>query len=174
MQTVSDGDDATSPVVEVLLLRANRGRIAYRRIVGPVAAGEHPDDAAARLAAMQPRATGQAARRGGPPLALLHSTSWRYADGILVLTYAGLPDPLPWLPARRLTSMRIAASADPTRPSAPDVQVTHVVAHACRHLAWLAATDPVAANAMADHPDLHTTIDQYEPAPAGGLALAIP
>jgi hypothetical protein len=149
-------------LVEVYLLRCQPGgRLAYRRAAGRLGASESPDDAAGRIA-MPP--AGQAG-----PMAV-HSTSWRHrADGSIVLTYAVLPDPSPSLPAVPITSFGIARGTDPRRPSPPRVHREEVAAHAARHLALLADTDPVVRQVLAEYPELNCALTALPRLPAGQL-----
>lgn len=64
---------------------------------------------------------------------VLHSTSWRYEDGILTLTYLGYSDELPIDPLPLV--LKTGAHADGDGADA-------VVAHAVRHLAFLVHQDP--------------------------------
>lgn len=67
------------------------------------------------------------------------------AFGSFVLTYAVAPDPSPQLPATPLTAPAVICSGDPIRPTPPDLHAHHIAAHAVRHLAYLADTDPAVA-----------------------------
>jgi hypothetical protein len=98
---------------------------------------------------------------------LLHSTSWRYEDRQVVLTYVALPDPV--------TSARhepvgetVATGDDAMRPS-PAPKLCDVAAHACRHLAFLAATDRQVRTALDRHPRLSRHLRRYDPDVAGEL-----
>ena len=80
----------------------------------------------------------------GEPL-VIHSTSWRRARGAVVRTFAAAlgadaGERFDSAPARRVALARNSATAPPSSVSA--AQVTE---HALRHLAWLAADDPVVA-----------------------------
>ena len=73
----------SSVVVELILLSAHDGRLRYRSLQRALPDGVHPDVMARDLAGF-----------GGDradPARLLHSTSWRFAAGSVVLTYAALP-----------------------------------------------------------------------------------
>ena len=151
-------------LVEVYLLRCRPdGLLAYRREAGPLVPGEAPDDAAGQLGT----------RPGGPgdAVAVLHSTSWRHLqDGTIVLTYAALPDPEPDRPAVPILDPGLARSADPRRPSPPEVTHEQVAAHAARHFSLLAGTDPLVRLALEQFPDLSRALAPLVPAPAGQLA----
>jgi len=141
-------------VVEVLALRLTAcGHLAYRlEAVG--LGGDAPDAAALRAAGV----TAATAAAG----TVSHSTSWRYTgDGAVVLTYALTPDPAVDLPAQILAPGGVVCSPRPLHPSPGDVHDHHVAAHAVRHLAQLAATDPTVAVAAARHPELWRELVRY-------------
>lgn len=149
-----DAPDAPPTVlVEALLLRHDPTEgFAYRRLITALARGVRPDDTARRLARLAEDDDSH----------LVHSTSWRATDeGQIVLTYLLHPDPAPDLPATPLPDPRaIARSPRPGRPSPPELRTHHVAAHAVRHLAFLARTDPaVAAHLTAHLADRPTTAD---------------
>jgi len=100
----------------------------------------HPDQEALGLA-------------GEVPGAVLHSTSWRDDDGVLVLTYAVVL-PLGAALSAPLLEPSVVCSSDPRRPSPPVLHVHHVVAHAVRHLSDLLRRDPVVIAALAAHPEV--------------------
>ena len=150
-------------LVEVYLLRCRAdGRLAYRRQTTLLGPGETPDAAAGRAA------TGTGSRADA--VAVLHSTSWRHLDdGTIVLTYAALPDLEPGghaVPIRDFTSAR---SADPRRPSPPGVRHQQVAAHAARHLALVASTDPLVRLVLDRFPDLGRALAPLAKVPAGQL-----
>jgi len=151
-------------MVEVYLFRpAPAGLLAYRCLSGYLNAAESPDMAAARIGGI---AAGPAE---GP--AALHSTSWRHrADGSIVLTYAVLPDPRPDLPAVPLASLGIARGARPDRPSPEQVNRDQVAAHAARHLAMVARTDPGVRGVVTGYPALGRVLEALPGAPAGQLS----
>jgi hypothetical protein len=64
---------------------------------------------------------------------LVHSTSWRYEHDCLTLTYLGYSDDLPF------GELRLALPRD---ANAVGAGVASVVAHAVRHLAFLARQQP--------------------------------
>ena len=149
-------------LVEVYLLRCDPGgQLAYRRTAGYLGPGETPDAAAGRTV------PGPADRS----VALLHSTSWRHrGDGTIVLAYAGLPDPDQDRAAEPIRTFDPAASGDPRRPSPQRVSHEQVAAHAARHLAFLARTDPVVRLALGESPQLARALADLDGAPAGQLA----
>lgn len=80
--------------------------------------------------------------------AFLHSTSWRFAEGIVFLTYVGAPDPDLAAPAVPLTIAEVPHSHSATQPHPALLTIEHVAAHAVRHLAFLLPTDPVIQAAL--------------------------
>jgi hypothetical protein len=84
---------------------------------------------------------------------VVHSTSWRYGDGAVVLTYVAVvepperlpPDSLVELPLGRSELARGEAMAPPK-----GIQVQAVLEHALRHLSWLVRDDPAIASALED------------------------
>lgn len=156
----------TVPVqVETILLGAANGRLTYRLRSATLREREHPDACALALSGLPGDEPGVP---GGP---LLHSTSWRFDPGGVVLTYAALPDPDPTGALPLLSPPELAASVDALAPSPPAVAAEHVVVHACRHLAWLRRTDPLVRTLAVDLPELWDLIDRWPPAPAGRPTL---
>jgi hypothetical protein len=98
---------------------------------------------------------------------MLHSTSWRHTTAGLVLTYAALPDPLPHLAEADVAADGMRAGAGPLMPSPPSIDSQAVAAHACRHLALLHTSDPLAADAARHQPDLWLLIAKLTPGAAG-------
>jgi hypothetical protein len=95
---------------------------------------------------------------------LVHSTSWRAEQGRLVLTYmvAVRPptEPSAWLadePVRRTELARGDAMGPPVA-----IDVTQVIEHAFRHLAWLVKDDEVVRDTL---PDWRSFLAEYEPEP---------
>ena len=84
---------------------------------------------------------------------VVHSTSWRYAEGRIVLTYVVVvdspqelpPDSLQVAPVERSDLARGAAMAPPE-----SITVNAVLEHAVRHLAWLWRNDPAISTALTD------------------------
>ncbi|WP_433332864.1 hypothetical protein [Spirillospora sp. CA-294931] len=152
------GVDARPVVVEVFPLRADGGRPAYRRCAGTLTRGDDPDSAARRLAGV----------RDERPL--VHSTSWRCLDdGRLVLTYVVAPDPEPERPATLLGDADLAHGESIDRPSPARVDVDQVVAHAVRHLVFLAEHDP---ELLSRDPRLARALEGWTPGLAGRCPVA--
>lgn len=139
---------ADMALVEAVLLGARSGRLYFRTVGRRLGDGEHPDACARDLA--------------GPGVSLLHSTSWRYMAGEIVLTYAALPDPSPG--GVPVPDIPTTPATDPLAPSPAEVRPEAVAAHACRHLAFLRHTDPTVATHATELWDL---IDAFTPALAG-------
>ncbi|WP_157963567.1 hypothetical protein [Actinocorallia populi] len=151
------GEPPVRPVVvEVVVLRAvPEGGLAYRSARGGLLPDEDPVRAARRLAG-----AGE----------WVHSTSWRYTDeGHVVLTFAVAPEPEEWRPAKPLAETGIARGPLPGRPAPDAVSVEQVAAHAVRHLAFLAAHDPVAGGFLAGHPLLARALEAWPGGVAGQL-----
>jgi hypothetical protein len=142
-------------VVETVLLSARAGQVWFRTVARQLGAEEHPDICARSLA--------------GPGVGLLHSTSWRHADGGIVLTYVALPDPAPTADAFPVPDLPAVRGMSALAPSPPVVLPSDVAAHACRHLAFLRHTDPHIAAHTADAGALWDLIDMFTPAVAGLL-----
>lgn len=105
------------------------------------------------------------------PLAprVAHSTSWRYEEGRVILTYIVVveppthlaPDSLVAIPVARATIARGEAMAPP-----PAIGVAAVLEHALRHLAWLVKDDAAIAAAL---PDWLDALSAYTPEPFRAL-----
>ena len=132
--------------VEVLLLRLlPDGGLGHRWARGTATADASPDERAVELV----RCTD----------GLCHSTSWRRdAPAELILTYAALPDPEPWLPAQPLDFPLIVTGGAALRPTPPQLNAAHVAAHAVRHLADLAERDPVVRAQAGREPELWAAV----------------
>jgi hypothetical protein len=147
-------------VVETVLLSVNpAGRLAFRVLARRLPRGTHPDALARRLAGLGPDDGG-----------LLHSTSWRFDAGNVVLTYAALPDPTP----EGATPLDLARPTpypvDPLAPGRVHLTAHDIAVHACRHLSYLRRTDPLVASAAHGRAELWEAIDPYEPGLAGALS----
>ena len=110
-----------------------------------------------------------AARRYGLDPLLAHSTSWRFVDGRVVLTYlvavrtpAELDVHLADEPVARADLARGDATGPPVR-----IDLPQVVEHAFRHLAWLVHDDEVVRATL---PDWAALLGAYEPEPFRAFA----
>jgi hypothetical protein len=147
--------------VETVLLSVRCGRLYHRTRAHRLRDGEHPDVVARRLAGFAH--PGESSPPGGR---LLHSTSWRYEDSGVVLTYVALPDPEPGRGAQPLPH-RAPYATDPLAPALSGLTAGDVAVHAVRHLAYLRRTDPLVAATAAAAPELWSLIDELDPALAG-------
>jgi hypothetical protein len=102
-----------------------------------------------------------AERHGLTPL-VVHSTSWRYDDGQLILTYVAVVerpgeqrDDLVDEPIARTDLARGDALRAPT-----EIATAQVVEHALRHLSWLVRDDPAVGAALSRW---RTVLDGYAP-----------
>jgi hypothetical protein len=145
-------------IVEVVLLSAAAGALHFRTVSAPLPAGPHPDDLALHLSGLSLCTPG----------ATLHSTSWRYAAGSVVLTYAALPDPAPH-GTSPLAPDRMVIGRAALAPSPPLVDADAVAAHAARHLALLATTDPVIAATTSQQSHLWDLLAKLPAGLAGAL-----
>ena len=98
----------------------------------------------------------------GPPL-LVHSTSWRWERGAVVLSFlvvieATMVRDMEVRPVERSGLARGAATQAPA-----EVGQWQVVEHALRHLAWLAREDDVVRRTLS--PAWHTLLGDYVPEP---------
>lgn len=105
-----------------------------------------------------------AAHRYGLEPLLVHSTSWRYEQGRLILTYLVTvrpPDgPSEWLTDEPITRADLARGDAMGLPV--EIDVAQVIEHAFRHLAWLVKDDEVVRATL---PDWAALLDRYEPEP---------
>ncbi|HEX9035640.1 MAG TPA: hypothetical protein VF808_01465 [Ktedonobacterales bacterium] len=98
-----------------------------------------------------------------------HSTSWRYEEGRVILTYIVVVEPpeslapnsLVVIPVVRANIARGEAMAPPTA-----IDVNAVLEHALRHLAWLVKDDATIAAAL---PDWLAVLSAYTPEPFRAL-----
>ncbi len=102
----------------------------------------------------------------GEPL-LVHSTSWRRDRGAVILSFvvvigADLVGSMDSRPIARTDLARSEATAAPR-----EIATDQVVEHALRHLAWLAADDPVVRARLA--PTWHAALAAYGPEPFRNL-----
>jgi hypothetical protein len=101
---------------------------------------------------------------------VVHSTSWRYDEGRIVLTYVVAvdppellpPDSLELAPIERADLARGAALAPPE-----SITVAAVLEHAVRHLAWLCRDDPAVSGALANW---SAVLNGYVPEPFRALS----
>ncbi|MQA15759.1 MAG: hypothetical protein GEV09_16865 [Pseudonocardiaceae bacterium] len=151
---------AASVVIEVLAFRLDgNGWLACRDARVRWQPPAEPDELALRTAGIT---------RDTPEWTVSHSTSWRYDPaGVLVLTYALAPDPDPQQPAVALPRAGVLCSGDPLHPRPEALHAHHVAAHAVRHLAHLAVSDPTVRDAASHRPELWRVIAD------AGAAMAV-
>jgi hypothetical protein len=104
----------------------------------------------------------------GVPAQIVHSTSWRFEAGRLVLTYLAV------MPAPHAASgfhaegVRRAELARGTATGAPAaIDVAQVVEHGLRHLCWLSRDDPVIREELS--PEWLAAVAEYQPEPFRAL-----
>ncbi|MGH8905477.1 MAG: hypothetical protein ACRD0K_02935 [Egibacteraceae bacterium] len=159
-----DANDQVLIRCEILPVALIDGRVIHLRPERPwwvyQPPGLHPTTV---VAAALARALGAAYDSSGT---LVHSTSWRFDDGRLILTFLAL------LPvASSLTCppgfslVEVSPHAMPAEPSV--ISVAQVVAHGLRHFALLRLTDPQIAGTLADQ--WHQALAGWAPLPAGLL-----
>jgi len=153
-------DDGVPVTIELILLGARAGALTFRRLTVPLPRGVEPD-------ALARHTLGDRLDRD----AVLHSTSWRFENDRIVITYAVAPDPDPRA-GDRLVAEAVAQGSDGRHPHAqPDH--AQVATHACRHLAFLMATDAAIAKASRRQPVLWRLIARFTPKVAGELPRGI-
>lgn len=98
-----------------------------------------------------------------------HSTSWRYEEGRVVLTYIVVVEPPERLPTDSLIPIPVAretiARGEAMAPPKA-IGVAAVLEHALRHLAWLVKDDAAIAAAL---PDWLAILSDYTPEPFRAL-----
>jgi hypothetical protein len=149
----------TSTVIETVLLSAHAGQLRYRVRTEQLPDGTHPDALARALTGFDLDHV--------DPARLLHSTSWRFDGGAVVLTYAALPDPDPATALPLKPDQTLPYAVDPLAPSLDRLSVHDVAVHACRHLAYLRQTDPVVSLTADEAPELWQLIGGLSPTMAG-------
>lgn len=100
---------------------------------------------------------------------VVHSTSWRYEEGRVILTYVAVVEPPGQLPADSLKEMPVrradVARGDAMTPP-QTIGVAAVLEHAFRHLSWLLRDDPAIAASLDGWTE---TLGDYEPEPFRAL-----
>lgn len=155
-------------LVEVLGLSYQGGEsgrgLRYRRAAEFLGTDQSPDQAAAALGGVKPGRS-----------VVCHSTSWRWeAAGagtqhteagrggpFIVLTYAVVPDLEPGAEACPVPRVGVLCSGRVEEPTPEGLHEHHVVAHAVRHLAYLAAHDPGIGAASGRYPEVWAAVSEY-------------
>lgn len=159
------------PYLEIFFTHLAADQVWFVHEQHPLTAEAGPPDqqVSARLAHTFPAV-------GGVPV--IHSTSWRYEAGRLILTYLVYTGALtPATPAARsvpLGDLALARSGDPTVPHPPQITPHHVLAHGLRHLRFLAQTDRAVRAALRADPGTLPRLMQLPPALAGSLPAGLP
>lgn len=169
IQQLARADGRAGPVIEVLPVFLKDGEIwCVRPTHGSSlqVAGDgsgHPGDIV----------VAELAKYGVRPTAV-HSTSWRYETGRLVVTYlAVLEAPVATEQGLRSSEVRRRELARGTATGPPpDIQIEHVIEHALRHLAWLSRDDPVIKQLL--HGGWLQALEAYEPEPFRSLSESTP
>jgi hypothetical protein len=106
----------------------------------------------------------EATHRYGLRPVLVHSTSWRFEGARVILTYVVAVEP-PVVPSEYLSDEPVLR-ADLARGDAlgppTDIDLSQVLEHAFRHLAWLVRDDDAVREAL---PGWTVFLDAYEPEP---------
>jgi hypothetical protein len=100
---------------------------------------------------------------------VVHSTSWRYEEDRVVLTYLAVVEPPESLPPGSLETVEIErAELDRGGSMAPpeSIQLAAVLEHVLRHLSWLIRDDLAIAAAV---PDWKGVLGTYRPEPFKAL-----
>jgi CRP/FNR family cyclic AMP-dependent transcriptional regulator len=152
-----------APLVELLPVQLKGGAVWWYRPQGQTSwqtacePGRFPGDVLLALL-----------EQAGTPAVILHSTSWRYADERLVLTYvAVLPETAApsGLTCEEVRREDLARGGSDTPPGTIDVG--QVVEHGLRHLAWLLNDDPVVRELLSAA--WGPALEAYEPEPFRAL-----
>jgi hypothetical protein len=77
---------------------------------------------------------------------LVHSTSWRFERGAVVLTFLVVVPEIGEMDAMSIERSALARNAEHSAPD--DISFGQVLEHALRHLAWLAEDDEVVQAAL--------------------------
>jgi hypothetical protein len=101
---------------------------------------------------------------------VVHSTSWRYDEGRVILTYVVVVEPPGELPSGSLIAVPVSrteiARGDSMAPPQA-IGVAAVLEHAFRHLSWLVHDDPAIAASLSGWTSI---LAGYEPEPFRALA----
>lgn len=99
---------------------------------------------------------------------IVHSTSWRFQDGRLVLTYLAIMPGSPEIAAFSAAPVRRADLARGSAKGAPkSINLDQVVEHGLRHLSWLSRDDPVIKAELS--PAWLEVVAGYQPEPFRAL-----
>jgi len=163
LQRLSAAEGRSRPAFEILPLYLAEGAAWLLRpetgesMQVEAAAGALPADAVgASLAAV------------GLDAEIVHSTSWRYESGRLVLTYlAVLPQAVKATGFEAVPVVRAELARGTARGAPTEIGVGQVVEHGLRHLCWLSKDDPVIREALPG--EWLRLVDAYRPEPFRAL-----
>jgi hypothetical protein len=123
--------DTMTVDLELLVFGLRNGALVYQRAYDRSLDQLDPDVSASMLLSRFVTDAGAL-----PPRFLLHSTSWRYSEGAVIITYCAIGRHLDLddsAPAISLSGARVVhGSAE--RPAPEDIPETAVAAHALRHI----------------------------------------
>jgi hypothetical protein len=97
---------------------------------------------------------------------IIHSTSWRFDQGVLTLTYIVILDALSLHQDHRLRISKIesASIVHGTATKAPkNIEIKSVIYHALTHLSWLSTTDKTIASQLSK--EWMDQLKRYAPEP---------
>lgn len=99
---------------------------------------------------------------------IVHSTSWRYEGGRLVLTYlAVLPQAVRATGFEAVPVVRAELARGTAKGAPTEIGVGQVVEHGLRHLCWLSKDDPIIREALPG--EWLRLVDAYQPEPFRAL-----
>jgi hypothetical protein len=122
--------DTMTVDLELLIFDVRDGDLVYQRVCSRTLDQLDPDVSASMLLSrfvFNPEAN--------PPRFLLHSTSWRYSDGAIILTYFACGRHVELDPSQSVETVSTAQLVHGTveRPAPEDIPQSAVAAHALRH-----------------------------------------
>ena len=117
-------------------------------------------------------AVATALKEAGLQAEIVHSTSWRYQEGRLVLTYLAVLPSAPRLGVEAagfdaVPVVRAELARGTARAAPREVGVAQVVEHGLRHLSWLSRDDPAISRELG--PGWRELVDRYQPEPFRAL-----
>lgn len=145
VQQLSGRPSRMAPSLEILPVYLISGQLYLLRPQGQASWKAEPNLATPP----GPFVDGQLAQRGIQSV-VVHSTSWRYEQARLVLSYLAIMSEAVLIPADfDVVPVRRAELARGSAKDAPDsIDVAQVVEHGLRHLSWLSRDDPVIAREL--------------------------
>ncbi|HEY4866398.1 MAG TPA: cyclic nucleotide-binding domain-containing protein [Candidatus Dormibacteraeota bacterium] len=166
VQRLSLDEGRSLPAYEILPVYLGEDEAWLLR---PRRSGSFQVDAGAGVPA---EVVGSALEGAGLRAEIVHSTSWRYQQGRLVLTYLAV---LPSKPGRDLEStgfeavavVRTELARGTARAAPAEIGVAQVVEHGLRHLSWLSRDDPAIRRELSA--GWLELVDRYQPEPFRAL-----